>query len=223
MYSNEEIVAILKAVYVEHKTKKQVANDFQMHWNTVYNICRKYGHKVEELKRALQEGEEVERIFVETIASRTRKVTEEYQQEISRCCIEYFSCQRLKRNPEGYIRDLCNGCGVKFSDIIDYDSSKIDISDILDDESDPYQKRRRYLENIKRIRKYRNGIKNYSEVYEALSAKEIFKKIPISFDTFYYYARRYWEEDVLGGRSFGEYIDEKYRESHHPSKNAKSL
>ena len=42
MYSNEEIVAVLQAVYIEHKTKTQTAADYQMHWNTVYNICKKY-------------------------------------------------------------------------------------------------------------------------------------------------------------------------------------
>lgn len=41
MYSNEEIVAVLQAVYIEHKTKTQTAADYQMHWNTVYNICKK--------------------------------------------------------------------------------------------------------------------------------------------------------------------------------------
>lgn len=204
MYSNEEIVAVLQAVYIEHKTKAQTAADYQMHWNTVYNICKKYQYRVKELECVLAEGEEAKRTFTKKIEPRTRKVTEVYQQEIATCCREHLNCQRLKRNPEEYIRNLCAQYDVRFSDIICYCPEHIEIPD---GDDDFYKRKRRYFKYIRRIRAYHNGIKNYQEVYELLRSREIFKRIPISFDTFYQYAREYWEDDVLNGHSFGEYVD----------------
>ena len=209
LYSNKVIVAVLKAVYVENKTKAQTANDFRMHWNTVYNICCKYRSNVEELKRILSQGEESERDFAEKISSRTRKVTKEYQQEISACCREHLNCHRLKQNPEKYIRDFCAQYDVKFSDIICYSPERIEVPV---GEGDFYEWKRKYFKCIRRIRAYHNGMKNYQEVYELLRGRKIFKRIPISFDTFYQYAREYWEDDVLDGRSFGEYVDETCRD-----------
>ena len=209
MYSNEEIVAVLQAVYIEHKTKTQTAADYQMHWNTVYNICKKYKYRAKELECVLAEEEEAKRTFTKKIEPRTRKVTEAYQQEIAACCKEHLNCQRLKRNPEEYIRNLCAQYDVRFSDIICYCPEHIEIPDGNDDF---YKRKRSYFKYIRRIRAYHNGIKNYQEVYELLRDREIFKRIPISYDTFYQYARKYWEDDVLDGRSFGEYVDEMCRQ-----------
>ena len=91
MYSNEEIVAVLQAVYIEHKTKTQTAADYQMHWNTVYNICKKYKYRAKELECVLAEEEEAKRTFTKKIEPRTRKVTEAYQQEIAACCKEHLN------------------------------------------------------------------------------------------------------------------------------------
>lgn len=208
LYSNKVIVDVLKAVYIENKTKAQVADTFQMHWNTVYKFCKKYRYKVKELEYVLTEKEEVKRTFTKKIEPRTRKVTEAYQQEIAACCKEHLNCHRLKRNPKKYIRDLCTQYAVKFSDIICYCPKRIEVPV---GEGDFYERKRKYFKDIRRIRAYHNGVKNYKEVYELLRDREIFKRIPISYETFYQYAREYWEDDVLDGRSFGEYVDEMCR------------
>ena len=204
MHSNEIIVAVLKAVYLEHMGKQQTADTFKMHRNTVYNICNTYKDKVPELVQALQGGKEAESLFTRKIACHIRKgkVTEEHKKTIQEYCKNHLNCQRLKMAPERYMRNLCNAYGVRLKDVIGYNPNTVQIPDGV---APVYERKNTYLKNIRKIRNYYRPVKNYGEVYNILCCTcKIFQEHPVTYSTFYRYAKDYWDDNVLGGLSFGD-------------------
>lgn len=168
--------------------------------NTIYRIIQDYpelsANKLVDIKKQYENGD-LSIIELDSIFSKHRKgkVRKEDEVAIEKCCKEYFNCEL---DPVSYCYKLCEEKHVSYYYVKNYDPDNI--------ETDYNVDRAKITRSIRNIRNTTHPKKNHSEVYGFYQQTKRYKENPISYDTFYKYAAKHWQ-DIDWGCSLGEYID----------------
>lgn len=200
---SETTLKILYKIRILGHKKSSVAVTINLHRNTIGCVCKSYEDFSDEDIKELYERNTKHEISLEELDTifckhRKEKLSATDKKEIEECCKKHLNCYLSK---EDFARNLCKRRGIPFELIKYYNPEQITIDD--------YPNKAGVIADIHEIRNYRHTKKNYQEVYdEYYTETEQYAKNPISYSTFYNYARKLWCENEWKC-NLGEYIDAK--------------
>lgn len=202
--NDKQVVELLKYVYIEKKKKSSVALLFDVHRNTVDNLCKKYEPYIDEIFETYTDIDNVsdEKVLLAKYKKvYNSKIKDEDISAIKECCEKYLNC---------YISDLeyCeNLCGYlcDLDDVVNFKACDIDAHD-------GWNMRAKRIRAIRRIRAVDYYRKNYKDVYEEYTQTHRYKTNPISYECFYKIARQFWINKDLPYETLGETVDKIYNE-----------
>lgn len=167
----------------------QISNKYGVHRNTVRNIKNKY----------LMNQNNIVYTNSDFSVNKVSKINTAYKKTIQKFCLLHLNCYIYKDKPIEWAHYLCEKLNINYSDLKNYSPDKLELYP-------PHKDRRTFLATIRRIRAYKHISKNYGEVYHLLRNKNFFDNPPISYESFYNYAKNYWV-DINFETTLGEIID----------------
>lgn len=205
--TNERIMLnVLIDVLIKHNKRTEVANRYDISIGTVRNLCKKYEHLTDSLldisdKYGNDDAGLYNFFYFERTLTRKkseRKVKSADIDAIEKCCKRYFYCYL---DPVDVCKSICESKGIEFEQVKNYNSNRI--------ETDAYcgDFRKDLLRTIRKIRTQIKPQKNHYEVFCQYSKTEQYRTNPISYGTFYLYAKKYWQ-DITWDRPLSDFIDD---------------
>lgn len=215
--TNKNRLNVLYFKKIENKSNAEIAQELNIHRNSVRNICNKYNLSndlIIRLKHQLENNEISECKLCDYFpyTPRQRKITDIDIKEIEECCKNHLNCYL---SPEELCVELAKQKFVDKKYIIHYNSFNIENTHIFEGDYD-WHMRRKYLRKIREIRSIISPPKNYDDVYHWYYKKtESYFRNNISYSGFYGYAKKYWYDNAQEfwqfirskNLTFGEYLD----------------
>ena len=215
----EKILYILISSFVKHKTNEYIAEELSCHRNTVSKYVNRFSDlKSDIILLADTNGDAVDSdlnkfcqsfeacIFIEQyiIRRKDRKCTDKIYSRIEACCNKYLNYCIFERDiyefAEKTLNELAARASRKYGEKVGLVKSHV--INYYDYGFSSYEYERlgfttrkecvKYMKAICNIRNYNKIPKNYSKVYNEFCKSACYKTTPISYNTFYNYARQFW-------------------------------
>lgn len=197
---------MLYKVRILGETQASVAEEMGFHRNTVSRVCKHYSELTDEYISQMFEKLSVGRISKEdcdiefSLHLKCKLLTLDMK-AIEECCRMHLNCCLSK---EDLARNMCKRRGVSFELVQNYDPDRINESHYS-----RYHTKAELIADIHEIRRYKHAKKNYQEVYYGYYVyTDRYAENPISYQTFYKYAKKFWKDEKWE-HTLGEYIDTK--------------
>lgn len=209
MTTNLDILNILYDKKISKKSVTLISKEYNVARGTVYNLCNRYNLRKDEIlkfKKDVDEGR-ISEISLNKYFdnSRKKKVTETDISVIKTFCKKYLNCYL---SPEKYCEKLCELKDIHIEHIVNY-GPNTDFRIAGVGEPFEYGKKREYRSKILYIRGKESPVKNFREVYDCyFLCDSTNNPRNLSWNTFYNYAKGYWDDKCTWGNlKLGEYID----------------
>ena len=216
MTNKKDILNILYDYMIKEKSVTFIADKYNVHRNTVTNIYNRNElskEKILELKQKYDDfiitDSDLEHIFrIDKIV----KVSPDDLRIIENCCKKNLNCYLT---PDHLCYRLAEKYNVGVEYVINYNPRKMDFEFVYKDiiGYQPFKAKREYMIQVRKIRDKTHPPKNYEEVFYSY-----YKGKRISYQSFYNYARNYWDEYAMdfweeiqrNKLTFGQYLDKYY-------------
>lgn len=208
-YKTRDSIITLKMLYkvrILGETQEAVAKGMKFHLNTIKRVCQNYSELTDEyisqMFEKLSDGriskEECDIAFSLHLKCKLLSLD---MKAIEECCKMHLNCWLSK---EALAMNMCQRRGIPFELVQNYDPDRINESHYS-----RYHTKADLIADIHEIRQYKHAKKNYQEVYnEYYVYTDRYDENPISYQTFYKYAKKFWEGEEWE-HTLGEYIDTK--------------